>query len=68
MSLEFNQYSSEELCEFYILSNVYGSFSSYVELVFLQRDFMMFKEEEILNLNFLRLISYKFNGSKTVNS
>ena len=66
MSAGLRQFSSEEICEVYRLFSFSGSFFRHFVIVVLQKDVRMIKgdanEAVILSL----LISFNFNGLKTV--
>ena len=65
MSSGLRQFVSEEFCEVWILFSFCGSFCSHFVIIVLQKDAMMIRGDA--NENFiLHVISYKFNGFKTV--
>ena len=64
MSSRLRQFVSEEFCEVWIIFSFYGSFCCH--FVVLQKEVMMIKGDANEDFIFLQLISYKFNGFKTV--
>ena len=66
MSSGLRQFVSEEFCEVWILFSFCGSFCCHFVIVVLQKNFMMIKGNANEDVIFSQLISYKFNGFKTV--
>ena len=65
MSSGLRQLVSEEICEVKILFSFRGSFCCHFVIV-LQKDFVMIKRDANEDVIFSRLLSYKFNGFRTV--
>ena len=66
MSSGLRQFVSEEFCEVSILFSFCGSFCCHFVIVVLQKYVMMIKGDANEDFIFSLLISYKFNGFKTV--
>ena len=66
MSSGLRQFVSEEFCEVKILFCFCGSFFFHFVIIVLQKDVVIIKRDANDDVIFSRLISYKFNGFKTV--
>ena len=65
MSSGLRQFVSEEICEVKILFSFCGSFCCHFVIV-LRKNFMMIKGDAIEDVIFSQLLSYKYNGFRTV--
>ena len=66
MSSGLRQFVSEDFCEVQIFFSFCGSFCFHLVIVVLEKDIIMIKRDANEDVIFSLLISYKFNGFKTV--
>ena len=66
MSSGLRQFVSEEICEVQILFSFCGSLCCHFVMEVLQKDVMMIKGDANEDNIFSRIISFKFNGFKSV--